>query len=121
MEHCLNLHEAETICGNYQHLADKVFIEGSRVLGKIEQVAIAPADSFNKWLFMDIYKQLHCLKDAMRFYKKQEYDVVVIISLYSGETIAKDLKTYLETNGSHHKDVLTSTQRAQVVSSAITR
>jgi|SRR5690606_31095131 hypothetical protein len=70
--------QASVICRDYQHLCGRVI--DPQVLGKgyVECVAVAPFDEAKKWLFAQYYKDNRDPVKSLRFYKGQEYDVIIL-------------------------------------------
>jgi|GEM_PF-2409103 len=75
----LTYNEAKSLAATYQHLkGSKLFPDKD---WRISSVAVAPANSLEKWLFAHIYMDTQDEEQALRFYKKEGYDVI-LISVY---------------------------------------
>lgn len=75
-ERYYSLTEAAAIARSYQHLVGQKLMANEE--WPIHCVAVAPADRLSKWLFAHIYMDTRNEQEALRFYKKDVYDVILI-------------------------------------------
>src|SRR4051812_3870272 len=90
------LQEAQAICEQYQYLQGKLMFPDKD--WTIDCVAIAPADRLNQWLFAHFYLDFGCPVAALRFYKYDRYDIIVlsIRDRNNMEVVFKDIRSFLE-------------------------
>ena len=74
----ITLSQAISVCNQYQHLKGNVVISDKGDFEVIDTIAIAPHDELNKTHFFKLYKEMKDAEKAIGFYKKTEYDVVLI-------------------------------------------
>jgi len=95
----LTLEEAQSVCNAHQWLKGrKLFADKDWI---IDEVAVAPADRLNQWLFVHLCLEGDTPKEALAFYRQPYYDVV-LIAFYNRkeEGIAfKTIRSYLSDIG----------------------
>ena len=88
IENSFTREQAVLACKDYQHLKGVEFDESSFV----RELAVAPLDPLNKWIFNNYYAESGDAVRALEFYHGPFYDVMVI----STEKMKYcDLRTFL--------------------------
>lgn len=97
----LTLRGAQALHSSYQHLVGSTYAKDNEDIARIIEVAIAPFDDINKWLFLNNYTVTNDVVKALQFYQPPFYDVIAILKPFESDKLSYvDIRTYLQQAGS---------------------